>query len=262
MMTVISPVSRCSRMARMLAIAGVLTISSPLSGLARSPQIDELAASPPAAVVAGHGVQLSDMDLSVDPGQDFYRYATGAWQDGNEIPPDEAWWGVYDQTNDLTRNQLIDVLAQYAASDTLPVGSDEWKAVQLFAQARDMDTRNAQGLDPIAGDLAQIDEIASLDRPDSTTASVSCRAESSSTLLKTANAARRRNAVATFAMCAPIGAFFSRSRRPVSIVPTHESRPTATPAPQGRPIDCPTARPFSRVTRMRERGRLVYLKDD
>ena len=163
MMNVRSHMSLMSRMARLLAITGVLTITSPLSGLARSPQIDELAASPPAAVVAGHGVQLSDMDLSVDPGQDFYRYATGAWQDGNEIPPDEAWWGVYDQTNDLTRNQLIDVLAQYAASDTLPVGPDEWKAVQLFAQARDMDTRNAQGLDPIAGDLAQIDEIASLD---------------------------------------------------------------------------------------------------
>ena len=64
----------------------------------------------PIAGVAGHGVQLAHLDQSVDPGQDFYRYATGAWQDRNEIPPDEASWGAYDQVIDLTRTQLIDVL--------------------------------------------------------------------------------------------------------------------------------------------------------
>ena len=41
-------------------------------------------------VLAGHGVDVADMDLSVDPGADFYRYANGGWLDRTSIPPDYA----------------------------------------------------------------------------------------------------------------------------------------------------------------------------
>ncbi len=152
-----------SKFSVMLTFVCVLTLTGPASGLARSPQVAGLAAATPIVGDGGHGVQLAHLDQAVDPGQDFYRYATGGWQDHNEIPPEEAGWGAWDQVLDLTRNQLIEVLEHSAASNTLAVGSDEWKAVQLFAQAKDMKTRNAQGLTPIAGDLAQIDDITSLD---------------------------------------------------------------------------------------------------
>src|SRR3712207_6923857 len=49
------------------------------------------------------------------------------------------------------------LLETLSANDTLPEGSDEWKAVQLFAQAMDRDTRNARGVEPIQEDLDQID---------------------------------------------------------------------------------------------------------
>ena len=103
------------------------------------------------------------MDPSVPPGQDFYRYATGRWQDAATIPPDRAAYGISDEIEDLTIDQLLGLLHRLSASDTLAEGSDEWKAVQLFAQGIDYDTRNAQGIEPIAGDLARIEAISTLD---------------------------------------------------------------------------------------------------
>ena len=118
-------------------------------------------ATPVAGV--GNGSLLAAMDPSVPPGQDFYRYATGRWQDAATIPPDRAAYSISNELNDLTIEQLLGLLKRLSASDTLPEGSDEWKAVQLFAQGIDYDTRNAQGIAPIAGDLARIEAISTLD---------------------------------------------------------------------------------------------------
>ena len=117
----------------------------------------------PVASTAGHGVLLPNMDLSVDPGEDFFRYATGGWQDRTDIPADEAAYGVSQVVGDLTIEQLLELLDRLENSDTLAVGSDQWKAVQLFAQAVDLETRNAQGLAPIKPELDEIDAISSLD---------------------------------------------------------------------------------------------------
>src|SRR3954470_5820482 len=117
--------------------------------------------------VAGHGVNPADMDLAVDPGVDFYRYANGGLLDRTAIPPDFA---SIDATSDLegrTRRQLVDVLVGSAARGTAQVDSDEWKAIRLFEQGTDLDTRNAQGIapiQPILDELDAIDDLADLHR--------------------------------------------------------------------------------------------------
>jgi putative endopeptidase len=117
----------------------------------------------PVADAIEHGALLPQMDLSVHPGKDFFRYATGGWQDRTEIPADEAAYGITQELRDLTIEQLLTLLERLETSDELVVGSDQWKAVQLFAQAMDMRTRNAAGIAPIAAELEAIDALASLD---------------------------------------------------------------------------------------------------
>jgi len=113
------------------------------------------AASPVAGSVAA-GALLPQMDVSVKPGADFFRYAAGGWLERTEIPADEASYSITHELRDLTIEQLLALLDRLATSEELAVGSDEWKAVQLFAQATDLETRNAQGIAPIAGDLEAI----------------------------------------------------------------------------------------------------------
>jgi predicted metalloendopeptidase len=118
--------------------------------------------SPVAGPVAA-GSLRAQMDPAVDPGEDFFRYATGGWQDRTDIPADEATYGITQELHDLTIEQLLALLDRLENSDELAVGSDEWKAVQLFAQAMDTETRNAQGIAPLEAELEAIDAIANLD---------------------------------------------------------------------------------------------------
>lgn len=114
-------------------------------------------------VLAGHGVDVADMDLSVDPGADFYRYANGGWLDRTAIPPDYASIETMSDLEGRTRFQLVQLLAAQADEDGLVPGSDEWKAVRLFQQGVDLETRDAQGIEPIQPILDQIDAIDDLD---------------------------------------------------------------------------------------------------
>lgn len=141
----------------------VMMLSWPMGLLA---QTDTPGASPgatPTGAGEAQSVVLPFMDLATDPRRDFYRYATGGWQDHTTIPDDESAYNIYAQLADLTRDQLLGLLDRLAASDHLVVGTDEWKAVQLFAQAKDLQTRNAQGIAPIQADLARIDSISTRD---------------------------------------------------------------------------------------------------
>jgi predicted metalloendopeptidase len=123
-------------------------------------------ATPVGSPVAGQvaaGSLRAQMDSAVDPGEDFFRYATGGWQDRTDIPADEATYGITQELHDLTIEQLLALLDRLENSDELAVGSDEWKAVQLFAQAMDTATRNAQGIAPLEAEMEAIDAIANLD---------------------------------------------------------------------------------------------------
>jgi putative endopeptidase len=143
-----------------LAICSFTTFGWP--GLLTAQEATPMA-SPAAVDATIHGALRPNLDLSVNPGRDFYQYANGGWLSRAEIPPDEAYYGVTEELQDRTRTQLIGLLDHLAKSDEVPVGSDEWKAVQLYAQAKDVKTRNVQGITPIEPELEKIEAIASLD---------------------------------------------------------------------------------------------------
>jgi predicted metalloendopeptidase len=107
-----------------------------------------------------HGINLADMDLSVDPDANFYRFANGGWLDRTTIPPDRGAYGVFDELFDRTTQQELDLLGHLAKGSDLRQGSDEWKAVRLYQQGTDLQTRDAQGLRPIEPVLDQIAAIA------------------------------------------------------------------------------------------------------
>lgn len=113
------------------------------------------------------GINLADMDPSVDPGVDFYRYANGGWLDRTTIPPDFASIETMSDLEGRMRGQLIQLLLDTSAGGTMVRGTPEWKAVRLFQQGVNLQQRNAQGLEPIQpiiDDITAISDKTSLHR--------------------------------------------------------------------------------------------------
>jgi putative endopeptidase len=110
-----------------------------------------------------HGINPADMDLSIDPAVDFYRYANGGWLDRTAIPADEGAYGNFAELEDRTRVQLLDLFHQLATGEALAPGSDEAKALQIFQQGTDLTTRDAVGFAPIQPILDEIAAISDRD---------------------------------------------------------------------------------------------------
>ena len=62
--------------------------------------------------------------------------------------PTTRRYGVFNELDDRPPSSSSPP-ASWPTRDDLEEGSDEWKAVQLFAQGIDIETRNAQGIEPI-----------------------------------------------------------------------------------------------------------------
>ncbi len=60
------------------------------------------------------GLNVDDMDRSVDPCMDFYTYSCGGWMKKNPIPPDQASWSVYGKLTDENQRFLWGILEDAA----------------------------------------------------------------------------------------------------------------------------------------------------
>src|SRR5215831_892476 len=79
-----------------------------------------------AAIQQGHGIVVANMDRSVKPGDDFYRFANGEWIRRTEIPPDRAGVNVFTKLGDLSNQRTKDLIEELAKSKA-PTGSGERK---------------------------------------------------------------------------------------------------------------------------------------
>ncbi len=101
------------------------------------------------------GLDPADMDLTADPGRDFYRYANGGWLSRTEIPPEEVRFSVFEEVTRRNERILREIL-ETAARDGGPPGSDLEKLGAWMASGMDEAGIEARGLEPIADELARI----------------------------------------------------------------------------------------------------------
>src|SRR5579863_7326213 len=79
-------------------------------------------AQPLEAIPYSPSLDLSDLDRSVDPCVDFYKFSCGGWQKNNPIPPDQASWSVYGKLANENQQFLWGILRDAAAAkDRTPI---------------------------------------------------------------------------------------------------------------------------------------------
>ncbi|MDO5105397.1 M13 family metallopeptidase [Capnocytophaga sp.] len=107
------------------------------------------------------GIDLSAMDLSVRPQDDFYSYVNGGWMKTAQIPADKATWGSFHILREKTDENSLLILDNLL-KETFQKGSEGQKIKDLYESYLDWNKRNAEGLKPIAESLAKINAISSL----------------------------------------------------------------------------------------------------
>ncbi len=114
-----------------------------------------LAAAPAAPARAG----AWQLDTSVSPCTDFYRYVCGVWMKENPIPPDQASWGRGNELTDRNRATLKTILDAVSADD--PHRSPtERQTGDFYSSCMDEKGIEAKGTAPLRADLDAIAALA------------------------------------------------------------------------------------------------------
>ncbi len=106
-------------------------------------------ATPTNAAIAPWGVELGSRDLSVRPGDDFYRYAEGHWLAGNQIPADRTRWGSASELDERAQQQVLSIVQGLPANG--PDGGDAQKVGDYYGAFVDSGTIERKGIEPARG---------------------------------------------------------------------------------------------------------------
>ncbi|MBQ5452609.1 MAG: M13 family metallopeptidase [Bacteroidales bacterium] len=101
------------------------------------------------------GLDASNMDLTVKPGENFYRYANGKWLDNNPVKPEMSRYMQFDKLqleNTERQKEIIENLAKGSAD----INTDGGKIAAIYSQYMDSTARNQAGNAPVKPYLSKI----------------------------------------------------------------------------------------------------------
>ena len=113
-------------------------------------------------------LNLSYMDTTMVPGNDFYTYVNGKWMESAEIPSDRGRWGSFDELDKKADSMALQVLDEAAerlkntpksASKIAKSFSDQEKAVMMYQSVMDLGNRNKQGIAPIIPYIKEVQNL-------------------------------------------------------------------------------------------------------
>jgi len=111
----------------------------------------------------GHGIELANMDTTVDPCTDFYQYANGGWIKNNPIPAAESRWGSFNELAERNNKVLRQLLTEATSNTTAAKGTPAQLIGDFYAAGMDSVAVNEMGYTPIKPELEQIAAIKTTD---------------------------------------------------------------------------------------------------
>ena len=105
-------------------------------------------------------IDKANMDLTVKPGDDFYKYANGGWLKKTIMPSTKTRWGSFDMLREETLQHLKTLLEQAAAKKAR--SRAEQMSGDFFSSGMDSMQLEKLGATPVTKDLQAIDGITNI----------------------------------------------------------------------------------------------------
>ncbi len=136
------------------ACASKPALEKPVPAIA-SPAAAPAAPAPARAAIGDFGIDLTAGNSHVKPGDDFFAYANGAWEEGFTIPADHASYGPFNTLDDLSKKRVRGIIESAAAAHAA-AGTPEQQIGDFYASFMDTAAIEANGLAPAQADLNSI----------------------------------------------------------------------------------------------------------
>lgn len=115
------------------------------------------AQSPEKPPQSASGLDVSAIDKSADPCQNFFQYACGAWIKNNPVPPDESRWSRFDelhQRNQVILRGILEEAAKNQASSPI-----DQKIGGFYASCMSEHEIEQRGEKPLSSELERISHV-------------------------------------------------------------------------------------------------------
>ena len=99
------------------------------------------------------GIDLSAIDPTIRPQDDFYRHFNGKWLDEYQMPADRSSDGIFRKLHDEAEERVRQII------ETAAGAGEAQKIGDLYRSFMDTAAIAARGISPIAQDIADIDAI-------------------------------------------------------------------------------------------------------
>ena len=105
------------------------------------------------------GVDPANIDVTLQPCNDFYTFANGGWLKSHSIPADKARFGAFEEVSERNRAILKQILEETSAKTTWAKGSVQQKVGDFYASGMGEAAIETRGFAPLKPILASIEGL-------------------------------------------------------------------------------------------------------
>lgn len=143
-----------------------LALAMMLMSQCKAPQASKSAANvtatpapAPVVIKKGTGIDVSNIDKTLSPCEDFYMYANANWIKNNPVPSTESIWSSFNEISERNNAVLREILNKASATTDAAKGSNMQKVGDYFYSGMDTVGIDKAGLAPIKSELDRINAI-------------------------------------------------------------------------------------------------------
>jgi len=108
-------------------------------------------------------IDKKNMDLSIKPGDDFFRFANGGYLATLEIPEDKSTYNVFNILRENVDVNIHNILEEVSKIKDAEYGTATQQISDFYFTGLDIDKINTDGISPLLPEFEKIDNIQNMD---------------------------------------------------------------------------------------------------